>query len=723
MKHKLLKLIPLLLIITWCETEIRAQADVVLAVDMSGTMETNDPQHLRYYGADQFLSMFSYYGTNRNRAGVIKFGNSANELLPFNYVTRDQVGEYQSLFAELKTEEWTELGRGLELSRGMFGEEKGRHKSIILISDGLIEGDPGARHLNRDQARVQAEAELWGVIVPELQKKAIRVYTIGLFSSDTRGKGLMQRLARETGGSFEQVVDPRQFYTIYKAMLDDIEAPAGVATIKGENKRFPLTPADHGVIITGRGNFSVKAPNGIVYPNQDSQSLSGVDHRFVKYPDGGSILFLGQPLTNEQRLSPNWTGEWVVNLEGEGEATFLSSVRFARADDSVHRPGFFKNEYVPINYRLDVVQDMDENTKSFLEECRAEYTMVRTDQNTGWARSGTLKRENRVFRGNELADQPGAFLLEVQMFCRDVRYRKVNERINIFDAELLKLSVIHGSPHGLVEDDDLETDTPIRIAGNLNLAEINRTFPEFKGIKDQTLELKLQYESGPSQTFAASTGADGRLITSERELRDSGSLIIEGLLKGVLVAKKPDLEGMIYFPVTVKTSKTVKVERTWKALLWSILEKTRWWMVDVVFPFASAGGFVFAFFRRKQAQDVSAMSLEDSKGLSRPFEDVELPLKERIRRAFVLRGGPHVTIGGPASGADIALTSGGAKLFAEIGKDIFNKFYIQPLGETLVCLNSKTNPVDQDVRTTLQPNDEILIDGIEAITFRRTFEE
>src|SRR5262249_14653527 len=147
----------------------------------SGTMKQNDPQGLRYYGADQFLSMLSYYNRNQNRAGVVTFGNSARELMPFGYVSRDKAGKYHDLFADLPIDDWTELGQGLQLSLQAMRSTGSRNRSIILISDGYIEGNPDTRGMDKDPARTAAESELWQRIVPSLKSEGIKVYAIGLY--------------------------------------------------------------------------------------------------------------------------------------------------------------------------------------------------------------------------------------------------------------------------------------------------------------------------------------------------------------------------------------------------------------------------------------------------------------------------------------------------------------------------------------------------------------
>jgi von Willebrand factor type A domain len=715
MKKILLKALLIFSVVLLSGSErVWAQADVVIAVDLSKTMNDNDPHRLRYYGADLFLSMLSYYDDrNRNRAGVVTFGNGAEPLMEFGYVSRDKVGQYHRLFENIKSEDWTELGLGLQLAAQKMGEDQSRAKSIIVISDFIIEGNPDARHLSPDQAQVAAEQELLNVTVPELKRRRIKVYTIGLFGLKTKGRHLMETLANETGGFYREVEEAKEFYAIYKGMLESIEPSSGRTTIKGENNRFPLTPADYGVIITGQGDFSVRAPNGIVYPAKSGDGRSVVSQQYVQYPDGGSVLFLGQPAASEQQLSDNWTGEWIVEMQGEGEATYLSNVRFTRSAGLPPRPAFFKNEYVPINYALNVRADIDPHTRTFLENCQTSYTIVHADQ-SGWAKSGALNREKFAYSGSQLVDRAGEFLLEVQLSCGQIRYRNLQEKFKVHNVELLQLAVLHGQDPKPLQGQTLDEGEKIRVEGLDNIAEMAKQYPEYMGLKDRKLNLELRYNSAPPQKANFNPSQDDRLLSDERELEETGALSIDGEFEGTLIVKKHDGGGMDYYPVKAKTSKMVQIKRTWK-VFWELMA---WW-IGLTSGIVGLVITPFTLWRDKQRHDITGMSLEGARGLSRPFGEVNLPLSEWFERGFVLKGGPYISIGGPTSNADVTLPQGGNTILAEIGKDLFNNFYIVQKGDKQIYVRSEA--LAPNVRKRIEPNDTIKIEGMDAITFKQTF--
>jgi hypothetical protein len=105
-------------------------------------MRRNDQNGNRFIGADQFLSMFSLYGNNRG--GVVSFGDSTSIAIPLQPLSFDQATKYKPILDRIPDEQWTELGLGLKASQKVLGQTD-RKKSIILISDGWVEGNPDKR--------------------------------------------------------------------------------------------------------------------------------------------------------------------------------------------------------------------------------------------------------------------------------------------------------------------------------------------------------------------------------------------------------------------------------------------------------------------------------------------------------------------------------------------------------------------------------------------------
>src|SRR6267142_4705090 len=144
-----------LAIVFFCAKASAAQTDVVIALDLSKSMDHNDQFRYRFIGADVALTMFAFYGTD-NRGGVVSFGDGTSEVIRLEHLSADQFAKYKPILDRLGSEDWTELGQGLSRSKEMMGSSE-RKKSIILISDGKVEGNPQVRGVSPERAKEQAE--------------------------------------------------------------------------------------------------------------------------------------------------------------------------------------------------------------------------------------------------------------------------------------------------------------------------------------------------------------------------------------------------------------------------------------------------------------------------------------------------------------------------------------------------------------------------------------
>src|SRR6266498_4841806 len=90
---------------------LAAQTDVVIAIDLSKSMDYNDRLKYRFIGADVALTMLAFYG-NDNRGGVVSFGNDAADVIKLEHLSADQFAKYKPILDRLGSEDWTELGKG-----------------------------------------------------------------------------------------------------------------------------------------------------------------------------------------------------------------------------------------------------------------------------------------------------------------------------------------------------------------------------------------------------------------------------------------------------------------------------------------------------------------------------------------------------------------------------------------------------------------------------------
>ena len=209
--------------------------DIVLAVDISGSMLAKDFQPDRLTSAKEVASQFV---ANRqgDRIGLVVFAGEAFTQTP---LTTDQ-SSLQTLLGRIKSgvvEDGTAIGNGLATALNRLRESDSKSKVVILLTDGVN---------NRGQISPLTAAE----IAKEL---GVKVYTIGVGRNgeapyplfDERGREvqtvtmkveideeILRKIASETGGEYFRATDELSLIKIYE-QINSME--------KSRVERFELT--------------------------------------------------------------------------------------------------------------------------------------------------------------------------------------------------------------------------------------------------------------------------------------------------------------------------------------------------------------------------------------------------------------------------------------------------------------------------------------------------
>lgn len=685
-----LKAVILLIVLFLAAHTVDAQTDVIIAIDLSKSMQDNDPNGNRFIGADQFMTMFSLYGSNRG--GVVAFGNGASVVIQLEHLSFDQAKKYKPVLDKLGYEDWTELGLGIKLSQETLGQS-GRRKSIVLISDGIVEGNPHSRGVSADQARAQAERELWGSIVPALKRQNISVYTIGLFSATNSGEPVLQKIAAETGGFYTHVNKPEEFSQIYKKMLDDIGQPAGVAELTNDKNSIVLTPADEGVIVFGPLRFVVKSPNNVSYTTDKETPDTPVKQKFVEYSNGIGILFLGRP-DNIAQNEQFWTGRWSVEgLSGPGEATYISNIRMNRSQGLPPRREFFLNEYYPIEYRFDTQPGFD--SEAFLSKCRAEYLIIPQSNSAGRPVSGTITREGNNFKGEQLLEHEGDYILKVKVLYQGVE--KWSPPLIHFHVNKTPLVEVL-SPSG-----EATKGENFRIEVKENVAAFTSFPADIRGLSpDSLMTFTLRYGNDQAIPFdRVGIDRDGIYRTKELQYKKSGDLEIEGVLNGKLIVQKQVENGeptISHYDIKTRFSKKLTVGPDyWAAVVYPVGGS----IIGLISLVASVLGIV-GWIQRPKIERLDRAALMGSRTISLKPEK-----KHEWARMFAPAA---VTIGGPGSEADVidaSLNNGGSDPVMEISVDRHGNYQITRKSNLDVYLNNQ--PLEMNDPQPLNQNDQVFV--------------
>jgi|GEM_PF-2343900 len=283
-----------------------AQLCVVIALDDSASMAHNDPNNLRYTGAQLFLSLMD----NLDQAGVVRFSGQAAaltpELVPFNDLAQRQ--RAIQLLIPSEPQGYTDLKTALERAEQLVDEAACAEKAILLLSDGKPELPGG---LPPDYTSQAAElARLAGV----------PVYSIALTPAGQ--SPFLYRVASETGGSVIFAQSAADLIDAYLNVLAQIKDRTvlgeGTSHIPGESQ-VEIHPGfapyvQRLTLVVVKDRSVAASPMG---PGDELQTALAADGVFTIDTDGFNVYSVDLPAP----------GMWGFQLEGQGEARFRAVLR------------------------------------------------------------------------------------------------------------------------------------------------------------------------------------------------------------------------------------------------------------------------------------------------------------------------------------------------------------------------------------------------------------
>lgn len=193
--------------------------NVVLSIDVSGSMSAPDYKPTRMEAAKRSAKIFVDSLLPTDRAGIVIFSDGATAQ---SFLTTSRDRTVANLMAIGAQQGRTAIGDGLALSVDMVTSVESKKKVVILLSDGV------------NNAGIVSPAEA----VSFAKAQDIKVYTVGMGSNgqvemgrDFFGRPIyaefdeatLQMIARETGGEYFKSVDDNTLDKIYKSLSEKIE--------------------------------------------------------------------------------------------------------------------------------------------------------------------------------------------------------------------------------------------------------------------------------------------------------------------------------------------------------------------------------------------------------------------------------------------------------------------------------------------------------------------
>ncbi|MEM7341917.1 MAG: vWA domain-containing protein [Actinomycetota bacterium] len=174
--------------------------DVVFAIDSSGSMLTNDPGFLRLDAARTFLDAMN----DRDRAGVVTFGDPAIVLLPLTDLTTGRGTVQSTIDGNTELRGATDIDGAMELANNLLATSSSDRqvKVVVLLSDG------------------QNTGVLDDSFIGVAANRGTTVYTVGLGA--TADVALLTRIANGTGGRFINATMAEELSAIYEDLVTEI---------------------------------------------------------------------------------------------------------------------------------------------------------------------------------------------------------------------------------------------------------------------------------------------------------------------------------------------------------------------------------------------------------------------------------------------------------------------------------------------------------------------
>ncbi|MFD2446856.1 VWA domain-containing protein [Bacillus sp. CGMCC 1.16607] len=177
-------------------TTIKPPNDIVLALDISGSMEKSDKERKSLEAAKQLMMDMD----QSHRAAVITFNNDASITQPmFKISQKSELTNAVNGIDQLEPSGGTDIGKALDTAMEHMKENKklGRKPTVILFSDGYSDFDVAST-------------------LASYKRENITVNTIGMSRFDLEGASLLRKIARETDGYFYDIKNADELKAVFK---------------------------------------------------------------------------------------------------------------------------------------------------------------------------------------------------------------------------------------------------------------------------------------------------------------------------------------------------------------------------------------------------------------------------------------------------------------------------------------------------------------------------
>jgi uncharacterized protein (TIGR03503 family) len=265
-------------------------ADIRVLIDISGSMKQNDPQNLRRPALRMLVGLLQ----PGSQAGVWTFAKYARELVLVGDV--DQAWKERALAASEEINSpgmFTNIELVLERAiRSWEGTDATHRRNLLLLTDGVVDvsKEPGESEASR--RRILEE------LLPRIRAMGAKVHTIAL--SERADHELLERLARDTDGWYQQVESAEQLQRVFLKLFEQAGRPTGVP-LKDNKFRVDNTIREATVLVfraPGSQEPRLTSPSGRSFGREQAPPFVSWHH-----DTGYDLITLRDPEAGEWSLS------------------------------------------------------------------------------------------------------------------------------------------------------------------------------------------------------------------------------------------------------------------------------------------------------------------------------------------------------------------------------------------------------------------------------------
>jgi hypothetical protein len=264
------------LLCLWNVAESGWESTGVLVLDISRSMQDNDPHNIRGDGEQTFIDLLN--SVDGNHLGIVFFGAKARVMKPITAIQRETMKNLKESLPPIDNRaQRTEIGLGMAKGVEML-EGGGGTRYLVVMSDGELDRSGlASKRWTRDDELALRELR---ALYPKLRQENILVFTIGLTEHSrkalaggmepqpnepvqmTSGELLLKEIAESTNGKFYRILRQRDYLDAFLDIFLHVRPPTLYTLPRQADAKFHLNQFDAEAIIIGPRDMALVTPGG-----------------------------------------------------------------------------------------------------------------------------------------------------------------------------------------------------------------------------------------------------------------------------------------------------------------------------------------------------------------------------------------------------------------------------------------------------------------------------